>query len=104
MKKTLFFLCISFGFLASAQEKKKDSVDIDKLLYEFKPRIFYPYDCSCPDRVIYKEVKKGDKEFNPYNYKEIRPITIESLPKEMQDEILEQIYKKQKKDINIRSF
>ncbi|MPS72460.1 MAG: hypothetical protein E2590_04835 [Chryseobacterium sp.] len=104
MKILCFFFCIGFGFFSSAQEKKKDSVDIDKLLYEFKPRIFYPYDCSCPDRVIYKEVKKGDKEFNPYNYKEIRPIRIESLPKEMQDEILEQIYKKQKKDINIRSF
>lgn len=94
MKNLLFFFCLSLGFCVSAQEKKKDSVDIDKLLYEFKPRIYYPCDCSCPRKVIYKELKKGDTDFNPYQYKEIRPIIIDSLPKEMQKKILEQVYKK----------
>ncbi|OBW39605.1 hypothetical protein AB670_04057 [Chryseobacterium sp. MOF25P] len=42
MKKLLFFFCLSIGVLASAQEKKKDSVTTDKL-YEYKARTFYPY-------------------------------------------------------------
>ncbi|RRQ45501.1 hypothetical protein [Chryseobacterium sp. SC28] len=79
----------SCGNPASAQEKKKDSV-----IFEYKPRIFYPVDCSCPDRVLYKEAKPGDKNFNPYNYKEIKPIIIDSLPKEMQKKIIEQVYRK----------
>lgn len=70
---------VGLGFFCSAQQNEKDSVRIHKEIFEYKPRIFYPYDCSCPDRVIYKEVKKGDKNFNPYNYKEIRPIVIDSL-------------------------
>lgn len=89
MKNILFFFCITLGFSASAQEKKKDSV-----IYEYKPRIYYPFDCSCPDKVIYKELKKGDKNFNPYQYKEIRVIKIDSLKKEDQEKILQQIYRK----------
>ncbi|OCA72296.1 hypothetical protein BBI01_09165 [Chryseobacterium artocarpi] len=51
MSKILFFFCFGFGFLASAQEKKQDSG-----VYEYKRRIFYPYDCSCLGKVIYKEL------------------------------------------------
>lgn len=94
MKKVVFLLGIFLGFLASAQEKKKDSIDFNAEFLNYKARIFYPVDCSCPGKVIYKEAKPGDKNFNPYNYKEIRPIIIDSLPKEMQKKILEQVYKK----------
>ena len=104
MKILYFFFFIGFGFFSSAQQKKEDSVSVSKEIFEYKPRIFYPVDCSCPDRVLYKEAKLGDKDFNPYNYKEIKPIAIESLPKEMQEEILKQIYEKRKKDINVRNF
>lgn len=104
MKILCFFFCIGFGFFSSAQQKKKDSIDFNSEFFNYKARIFYPVDCSCPDKVLYKEAKPGDKNFNPYNYKEIKPIRIESLPKEMQEEILGQIYEKRKKDINVRSF
>ncbi len=67
--------------MVSAQEKKTDSADINRL-FEYKAKIFYPVDCSCPGKVIYKEAKPGDKNVNPYNYKEIKPIRIDSLPKE----------------------
>lgn len=93
MKKLLllcgFFLCVS----VSAQEKKKDSVTFDKQLFEYKPRIFYPYDCSCPGEVIYKELKKGDKEFNPYQYEYQNPINIDSFKEEDKEKILDFIRK-----------
>ncbi|WP_312090935.1 hypothetical protein [Chryseobacterium sp.] len=93
MKILCFLFCIGFGFFSSAQQKKEDSAKISKEIFEYKPRIFYPYDCSCPDRVIYKEVKKGDKNFNPYEYKEIRPIIIDSLKEEDKKQILDYIRK-----------
>ncbi|MDC8099643.1 hypothetical protein [Chryseobacterium rhizosphaerae] len=75
MKKlVLFFWIFLVGGIVSAQEKKKDTV-----IHQYKPRIFYPYDCSCPGKVIYKELKPGDKEFNPYEYKEQKPIPLDSL-------------------------
>lgn len=93
MKKLLLFcsflLCISI----SAQEKKKDSATFDKQLFEYKPRIFYPYDCSCPGEVIYKELKKGDKEFNPYQYEYQNPINIDSFKEEDKEKILDFIRK-----------
>lgn len=95
MIKKIVFICGFLFFVSvSAQEKKKDSADISKEIFEYKPRIFYPYDCSCPDRVIYKELKKGDTEFNPYNYKEIKVIKIEDFNEEEKKIILEQVYRK----------
>lgn len=81
MKKILLLIAFCFFAFISAQEKKKDSVTFDKQMFEYKPRIFYPYDCSCPGEVIYKELKKGDKEFNPYQYEYQNPIRLDSLPK-----------------------
>ncbi|HAT91311.1 MAG TPA: hypothetical protein DCS36_02660, partial [Sphingobacterium sp.] len=66
-------------------EKKKDSATTDKL-YEYKARIFYPTDCSCTDRVIYKELKKGDKDFSPYQYKYQNPIKLDSIADEKKKE------------------
>lgn len=82
MSKIFFFFCIGLGFFASAQEKKKDSVNSDLKDYVFKPRVYYPSDSSCPGKVIYKELKKGDTDFNPYNYKEIKVIKIEDFNEE----------------------
>ncbi|MPS73179.1 MAG: hypothetical protein E2590_08510 [Chryseobacterium sp.] len=93
MKKLLIFCGFLFFVSASAQQKKKDSIDFNSEFFNYKAHIFYPVDCSCPGKVIYKEAKPGDKNFNPYNYKEIRPIIIDSLPKEMQKEILDFIKK-----------
>jgi hypothetical protein len=50
MKNILFFLCITLGFSASAQEKKKDSV-----IYEYKPRIYKPFGGGTPKKM--KKVK-----------------------------------------------
>jgi hypothetical protein len=33
---------------------------------------------SCPGTVIYKELKKGDKDFSPYQYKYQNPIKLDS--------------------------
>lgn len=93
MKILCFFFFISLGYFVSAQQNKNDSVSVHKEIFEYKPRIFYPYDCSCPDRIIYKEVKEGDKNFNPYNYKEIKPIIIDSLKIDDQKKILDFIRK-----------
>ncbi|WP_336686329.1 hypothetical protein [Chryseobacterium bernardetii] len=60
MKKLLLLNCSLLFILSFGQQKKKDS-----LIYEYKPRIFYPYDCSCLGKVIYKEAKPEDKDFNP---------------------------------------
>ena len=59
----------------------------------YKPRIFYPYDCSCPGEVIYKELKKGDKDFNPYQYEYQNPINIDSFKEEDKEKILDFIRK-----------
>ncbi len=93
MKFLCFFFFIGLGFFCSAQQNEKDSISVRKEILEYKPRIFYPYDCSCPDRIIYKELKEGDKNFNPYNYKEIRPIIIDSLNVDDQKKILDFIRK-----------
>lgn len=93
MKKYLFYLCVGFGFLASAQEKKKDSASAELKDHMFKPRLYYPSDCSCPGKVIYKEAKPDDKNFNPYQYKEIKVIKIDSFDEEDKKKILEQVYR-----------
>lgn len=93
MKKVVFLLGISLCFLASAQEKKKDSIDFNSEFLNYKARIFYPVDCSCPGKVIYKEAKPSDKNFNPYNYKEIKIIKIEDFNEEEKKTILDFIKK-----------
>lgn len=93
MKKLLIFCGFLLCASVSAQEKKKDSVTFDKQLFEYKPRIFYPYDCSCPGEVIYKELKKGDKDFNPYQYEYQNPINIDSFKEEDKEKILDFIRK-----------
>lgn len=82
MKKLLFFFCLSIGVLVSAQEKKKDSATTDKL-YEYKARTFYPNGCTCPERVVSKEV---DKDFSPYQYKYQNPIRLDSIADEKKKE------------------
>lgn len=77
MKNILFFFCLSIG-LASALEKKKDSATTDKL-YEYKARFFYSNGCTCPERVISKEV---DKDFSPYQYKYQNPVRLDSIADE----------------------
>jgi len=85
MKKLLLF----FGFLlcisVSAQEKKKDSATTDKL-YEYKARFFRPSDCYCPGEVISKELKRGDNDFSPYQYKYQNPIKLDSIADEKKKE------------------
>ncbi|WP_304342661.1 hypothetical protein [Chryseobacterium koreense] len=44
--------------------------------------------------MIYKEVKPGDKNFNPYQYKEVKVIKIEDFNEEEKKIILEQVYRK----------
>ena len=69
------------GVLASAQEKKKDSATTK--LYEYKARTFYPNGCTCPERVVSKEV---DKDFSPYQYKYQNPIRLDSIADEKKKE------------------
>ncbi|MHA6726519.1 hypothetical protein ACX3PU_00470 [Chryseobacterium sp. A301] len=44
-------------------------------------------------KFIYKELKKGDKDFNPYNYKYQNSIKLDSLHKEDKEKILDFIRK-----------
>lgn len=78
MAKFLFFCSFLCFVSANAQAKKKDSAGTDKKVYQYTPRIFYPYDCSCPGKIIYKELKTNDKGSNPYPYKDQKPIIIDS--------------------------
>jgi len=74
MKNILFFFCIALGFLASAQQKKKDSIDFNPEFFNYKPRLYRPSDCFCPNPD--KPIER--KSLNPYQYEFQNPVKIDS--------------------------
>ena len=60
MKTFGFFLFIFLGSLASAQEKKKDSVKADSVIYEYKERWYYPFGSGLSPKSFEKKPAKNN--------------------------------------------
>ena len=60
MPKILFPFFVGLGFLASAQEKKKDSVKTDSVIYEYKERWYYPFGSGLSPKSFEKKPTKNN--------------------------------------------